>query len=47
MEFKKLISIGLSLVMIVSAAGCGGATGAATSGGDTTAAEAVAAEPAA
>ena len=36
MKLKKLISIGLSLVMIASAAGCGGATGAATSGGDAT-----------
>lgn len=47
MRFKKLICIGLSLVMIASAAGCGGATGAASAVSEpAAAAEPAAAEPA-
>ena len=46
MRLKKLICLGLSLVMVLSAtAGCGGATGAATAG--VPAAQEAAAEPAA
>lgn len=48
MRSKKILSIGLSLIMILSLAACGGATGASTAGGDAAAeetAEAVA-EPA-
>ena len=46
MQFKKLICIGLSLVMITSAAGCGASTGVSSSA-DNAAAEATGAEAAA
>ena len=39
MKSKKLLSIGLSLIMILSLAACGGATGASTAGGDAAAEE--------
>lgn len=35
MQYKRILSIGLSLIMALSAAGCGAATGASTAGGGT------------
>ena len=34
MQYKKILSVGLSLIMALSAAGCGAATGASTAAGE-------------